>query len=107
MFGCTALWALGALAAAEGASAAPAVLLAREADRVADPSRYLISEKLDGVRALWDGESLRFRSGRGVMAPAWFLAKLPKQALDGELWMARGAFDALSGSVRRVQPRDD
>jgi DNA ligase-1 len=87
--------------------AAPPLLLAREADRIDDPSRYLVSEKLDGVRALWDGTTLRFRSGRPVVVPAWFIARLPRQALDGELWMARGSFDALSGIVRRAQPRDD
>lgn len=87
--------------------AAPPLLLAREADRIEEPSRYLVSEKLDGVRALWDGTLLRFRSGRAVAVPSWFIASLPRQALDGELWMARGSFDALSGIVRRTQPRDD
>jgi DNA ligase-1 len=59
------------------------------------------------VRALWDGKALRFRSGRAVSAPARFIAKLPPQALDGELWLARGRFEALSGIVRKAQPQDD
>ena len=46
-----------------------------------DPANYLVSEKYDGVRAIWDGKTLRFRSGRAVNAPAWFIAKLPAQAL--------------------------
>ena len=82
------------------------VLLAINAPALFDPSKYLISEKLDGVRALWDGSSLRFRSGRTIAAPAWFLAKLPKTPLDGELWLGRGRFDALSGIVRKTQPVD-
>lgn len=82
------------------------VLLANNAPASIDPSKYLVSEKLDGVRALWDGTTLRFRSGRKIAAPAWFLAKLPKTPLDGELWMGRGSFDVVSGIVRRLQPID-
>lgn len=68
----------------------------------ADPAPYWVSEKLDGVRALWDGQVLRFRSGRLIAAPAWFTAAWPTQALDGELWMGRQTFDRLSGAVRRT-----
>jgi DNA ligase 1 len=82
------------------------VLLAHNAPKGIDPTGYLVSEKLDGVRALWDGTTLRFRSGRTVAAPTWFTAKLPTTALDGELWLARGQFDALSGMVRKAQPLD-
>lgn len=102
--------ALGALcpqpAAAATATAAPALLLAREWPVDADPAGYLVSEKLDGVRALWDGHSLRFRSGAAIAAPAAFLARLPTAPLDGELWLGRGRFDELSGVVRRAQPDD-
>jgi DNA ligase-1 len=66
----------------------------------------LVSEKLDGVRAVWDGKVLRFRSGRVVAAPAWFTAKLPKESLDGELWVGRGQFDTVSGTVRKAKPVD-
>lgn len=82
------------------------VLLAKNAPPNIKPADYLVSEKLDGVRAIWDGKELRFRSGRPVAAPAWFLAKLPQMALDGELWLARGKFDVLSGMVRKNQPID-
>jgi DNA ligase-1 len=86
---------------------APPLLLANELGPHIDPAKYLISEKFDGARALWDGKALRFRSGRPVSAPAWFIAKLPAPALDGELWLARGRFDALSGIVRKTEPVDD
>jgi DNA ligase-1 len=76
-------------------------------DKRLDPRAYALSEKLDGVRALWDGKKLRFRSGREIAAPAWFLAALPPQALDGELWMGRGSFDRLSAAVRKAQPVDE
>lgn len=85
----------------------PAVLLANNFDAHADPTQYWVSEKLDGVRAVWDGTALRFRSGAPIAAPAWFVAGLPAQPLDGELWMGRDSFDRLSGAVRRLQPDDD
>lgn len=84
--------------------APPSILLAREAVADIDPAPYWVSEKLDGVRALWDGRQLRFRSGRTVSAPHWFLAALPAQALDGELWLGRGRFAELSGIVRTDPP---
>ncbi len=63
--------------------------------------------EIDGVRALWDGQALRFRSGRPIAAPAWFNAAWPAQALDGELWMGRRTFDRLSVAVCRTSPDDD
>jgi DNA ligase-1 len=84
----------------------PGVALAEEAPADIDPSRYLVSEKLDGVRAVWDGLRLRHRSGHPIAAPAWFTAGWPSEALDGELWLARGRFDALSGIVRRRRADD-
>lgn len=87
-------------------AAAPALLLAEEADDDIDPAGWLVSEKLDGVRAAWDGARLRFRSGRPLAAPAWFLARLPRTPLDGELWLGRGRFDDVSGLVRRAEPDD-
>lgn len=71
------------------------------------PKGFWVSEKFDGVRAVWDGQVLRFRSGRVMAAPAWFLSALPRLALDGELWMGRVAFDQLSGVVRQVKPDDE
>ena len=89
------------------AASAPALLLANELRPNVEPAKYLVSEKYDGVRALWNGQALRFRSGRAVPAPTWFIAKLPQQPLDGELWLGRGRFDALSGIVRRSEPVND
>jgi DNA ligase-1 len=84
----------------------PALLLAVEADPEIDPAGYLISEKYDGVRAVWDGQALRTRSGLPIAAPGWFTQRLPAVALDGELWAGRGRFEALSGAVRRSVPRE-
>jgi DNA ligase-1 len=84
----------------------PQFLLAATTSGKLDPAPYWISEKLDGVRAQWDGKQLYFRSGRVVPAPAWFLAGLSAQPLDGELWIARNRFEQLSGIVRRQIPLD-
>lgn len=82
------------------------ILLAKVWQRGQDPAAFWVSEKLDGVRAVWDGHQLRFRSGRIVPAPDWFTAALPAQPLDGELWLGRGTFDALSAIVRKASPLD-
>jgi DNA ligase-1 len=96
-----------AVAATPAREAPPSILLAKVFDGRVDPSKYLVSEKFDGVRATWDGRALRFRSGNVVNAPAWFLQKLPPIPLDGELWLARGKFETLSGYVRKTDPVDE
>lgn len=68
------------------------------------PRGFLVSEKFDGVRAFWDGQHLRFRSGREMAAPHWFVRALPDHPLDGELWLGHGQFDRLSGVVRQQRP---
>lgn len=88
------------------AAAPPPLLLANVLGPQVDPTAYLVSEKFDGVRAHWDGKTLRFRSGQTIAAPPWFLSKLPAQPLDGELWLGRGRFEELSGFVRKLQPED-
>ena len=85
--------------------AAP-LILATQAPPDLDPRGWLVSEKLDGARAWWDGSRLRFRSGLPVFAPAWFTAGLPSHPVDGELWLGRGRFEELSGIVRRTAPLD-
>lgn len=85
---------------------APAMLLAEVYAANVDVTQYWVSEKFDGVRAQWDGRTLRFRGGGSVPAPAWFTAGFPAQPLDGELWIGRDRFDALSGTVRKTEAVD-
>lgn len=66
-----------------------------------DLRNYWMSEKYDGVRAFWNGKQLISRQGNVINAPGWFTTVLPEEQLDGELWLARGQFDRLSGIVRR------
>lgn len=98
-----ALWLAGCFALA---FAAPDLLLARVWNMADDPAPYWVSEKLDGVRAYWDGTRLLTRKGHVIAAPDWFVAGFPAQPLDGELWMGRGRFTEVSAAVRRLRPED-
>lgn len=62
---------------------------------------YVMSEKLDGVRAIWDGENLKSRSGRIFSVPKCWLDKLPPFGLDGELFIDRGRFEEVLSIVSR------
>ncbi len=65
-----------------------------------------MSEKLDGVRAYWDGKQLISRLGNELHAPDWFVKGLPKSPLDGELWLERKAFQKTVSIVRRQDKSD-
>ena len=82
----------------------PELMLASLYRRGIDLRDYWVSEKLDGVRAYWDGRRLISRGGHLIHAPDWFIAEFPRVPLDGELWMGRGQFERLSGTVRRLEP---
>ncbi len=82
------------------------VLLADQFKSGTDVTQFLVSEKYDGVRVVWDGKSFISRAGNPINAPVWFSKDFPKTALDGELWLGRGQFDALSSAVRKDVPID-
>ena len=66
----------------------------------ADLSGWYYCEKLDGVRAEWDGGRLWTRTGRAIDAPAAWLARLPEGlAISGELWLGRGRLGEVAGAV--------
>ncbi len=73
----------------------PPLMLAGQWRGATDVSRYLVSEKLDGVRARWDGRHLWSRAGHRIRTPDGFTDGWPAQALDGELWMGRGRFEVF------------
>lgn len=95
-----------ALMAAVVLGAPAKVPLANVYQQGAPLADYWVSEKLDGVRAYWDGERLWSRRGNPFQAPDWFVSDFPPQPLDGELWLGRGHFAQLSGIVRTVRPVD-
>jgi len=83
-------------------AASPALMTATtlEAEQTLDMSAWLVSEKLDGVRARWTGSELLSRSGYPIQAPAELVHSLPPVALDGELWLGYGRFAELSALLR-------
>lgn len=90
---------------------------------------WFLSEKLDGMRAYWDGgisrgikasevpyankikdhrlkvepvaTGLWSRTGKVIHAPFWWLDDLPNLPLDGELWIGRNYFQELTSIVSR------
>jgi DNA ligase-1 len=79
------------------AKVAPAVLLAEKWDGETNVTGWWMSEKLDGLRAYWDGRQFISRNGNLFLAPEWFLAGLPAVPLDGELWITRKKFTLAQG----------
>jgi DNA ligase-1 len=86
---------------------APPILLAERWDSFQDPKGWWMSEKLDGVRAYWDGKQFVSRQGNVYMAPDWFIEGLPSDMiLDGELWIGRRKFQSTVSVVRRADKSD-
>ena len=56
---------------------------------------WMMSEKLDGWRVIWDGANFVTRGGNILAAPAWFTAAMPAVVLDGELFAGCGNFNAI------------
>lgn len=84
----------------------PPFLLAKNYQEKLELSLFLVSEKLDGVRAYWNGSHLVSRGGHIINAPIWFTRNFPNVELDGELWLGRKQFEKLSGIVRKHRPID-
>ena len=67
-------------------------------------SGWMMSEKLDGVRAFWDGKKLLSRQGQTINAPKHFTQNFPPFELDGELWTKRGDFENIQSIVMDKVP---
>jgi DNA ligase-1 len=89
-----------------GENSGPPLLLAESWDNAADLSDWWMSEKLDGVRAYWDGKQFLSRQGNIYHAPDWFVEGLPSVPLDGELWIDRKKFQRTVSIVRRQDKND-
>lgn len=88
------------------AATKPDLLLAQVYSGNIDVKQYWVSEKLDGVRAYWDGKQLISRGGSVIAAPDWFVADFPNHKLDGELWLGRNKFADTLSIVSKHQPID-
>ncbi len=83
------------------------VMLAKRFDKVKiKPEGWLISEKLDGIRGVWDGEKMWSRQGKEIYTPEYFTENFPPFPLDGELWVGRGLFQQTMSVVRQQFPDD-
>lgn len=68
---------------------------------------WLMSEKLDGWRAVWTGYEFVSRNGTEIAAPKWFVDKMPAgTALDGELHAGRGGFNFIQSALQKKVPQD-
>jgi DNA ligase-1 len=94
-----------AVSKGESGANAPPLLLAHRWESQ-DPTGWWLSEKLDGVRAYWDGKQFISRLGNAYLAPDWFIEGLPEFALDGELFAGRGRFQHAVSVARRMDKGD-
>ncbi|KAI8819633.1 uncharacterized protein EV422DRAFT_558398, partial [Fimicolochytrium jonesii] len=97
-------------AAKKAKAIAPALILANSWDQVSgpDPTGWWVSEKLDGVRALWDPVRRQFvsRLGNPFTAPDWFIDAMPtNMSLDGELFCGRGKFSQTVSVVKTIDSK--
>ncbi|KAK6353089.1 hypothetical protein TWF696_005079 [Orbilia brochopaga] len=92
-----------------GSKLRPQLLLAEKWDQEdgIDPSGWWMSEKLDGVRAYWNGSTFLSREGNKFYAPDWFTRKFPTDVtLDGELTCGRGRFIDTVSIVKTMNAAD-
>lgn len=61
---------------------------------------YLMSEKLDGIRGIWEAGKFKTRQDNPIHTPSYFTYNFPSFKLDGELWIARAKFDEVSTLIR-------
>lgn len=87
-------------------TSAPPIQLATLYHQDINIQEYWVSEKLDGVRAYWNGKQLISKQGNIFNAPEWFIKNFPQQPLSGELWIDRHQFEQVSGFTRKKHPID-
>jgi DNA ligase-1 len=75
------------------------ILLAKRWDGEMDPTGWLVSTKLDGWRAPWDGSKFISRGGSVITSPGWFTKGLPGEPLDGEIWAGNGGFERVTSTA--------
>jgi DNA ligase-1 len=67
-------------------------------------SNWYMSEKLDGIRAYWNGKELLSKNGNKIYTPNWFTKDFPPFELDGELWSKRDDFENIQNIVLDTNP---
>ena len=67
-------------------------------------TNWYMSEKLDGIRAYWNGKELLSKNGNKIYTPNWFIKDFPPFELDGELWTKRDDFENIQNIVLDTNP---
>ena len=67
-------------------------------------TNWYMSEKLDGIRAYWNGKEFISKNGNKIYAPDWFIKDFPNFELDGELWSKRDDFENIQNIVLDEKP---
>jgi len=70
------------------------------------PNGWIGSEKYDGYRSQFKDGMFISRGEKIFNAPEWFKLSMPKEHLDGELWISRDKFEGM-GVVRKKEPNDN
>jgi len=84
----------------------PALFLLNKYTDDKNITSWYMSEKLDGVRAYWDGKKLISRSGKIFNPPSSFIKDFPSHELDGELWTKRSDFSNISSIVNTKKTKN-
>ena len=100
------VWLVIGAAITPTASAKPNLMLAKRYHDDINVSEYWVCEKLDGVRARWNGKNLISRNGHTFATPDWFIDSFPEFTMDGELWSARSEYEKISSITSRNNPHD-
>ncbi len=69
-----------------------------------DINGWYMSEKLDGIRAYWNGKNLYTKNGNIIHTPKDFTKNFPNFELDGELWTKRDDFENIQSIVLDTKP---
>lgn len=70
------------------------------------PQSFVYSEKLDGVRAFWDGKNLYSKGGKLLTPPSFFTQNFPPFAIEGELWSKRGDFENIVSILKSTKKKE-
>lgn len=67
-------------------------------------NNWIMSEKLDGIRAYWNGKELLTKNGNKIFIPDNIIKNYPPFHLDGELWTKRDDFENIQNIVLDKTP---
>lgn len=83
------------------------VMLAKNYTPDIDPTGYYLSEKLDGIRAVYHNGEFISRTNKPFNAPEWFTKHYPTNIVfDGELFTKRKDFKGVMSTVTKKIPID-